>query len=1010
MTSMKGFMKNRAHESREQGVAIVGMAGRFPGASTVDEFWSNLAAGVESIKFATDEELTKAGVDAATIANQNYIRASSTVREPEYFDASFFGFSNRDAELVDPQQRVFLECAFEALEDAGCDPDSFGRPIGVFAGAGMNTYAMTNILSRPDVIESAGAYQVMVGNDKDFLATRVAYKLNLTGPAVGVQTACSTSLVAVQMAFESLLRGECDAALAGGVSIPVPQSPGYMYVPGMILSRDGHCRAFDAESSGTVPGAGAGVVVLKRFADALAEGDHIYAVIKGAAINNDGSGKVGYSAPSVEGQSAVIRRSMDMAGFAPDSVSYIETHGTGTEVGDPIEFTALARVFESASDRKTSCVLGALKTNIGHLDTASGVAGLMKAALAISHRAVPPTLHFTNANPLIDFKSTAFHVNTNLFPYEAQTPFRAGVSSFGIGGTNAHVSLEEAPVLRSDAFEGAQLFVLSAKSAVALDQRLAQLEQYAGKNPTASFADVAYTLQVGRKAYQYRLALVAGSVDELKTALQSARIKTVRTETVPADAASVAFLFPGQGSQYVNMGLGLYEAEPVFRAVVDECCEILMPHLQLDLRTILYPEAGKETEATQLLGQTAMTQPALFVVEYAMATLWMSCGVAPAAMLGHSIGEYVAACLAGVFPLEDALKLIVERGRLVQSLPGGAMLAVSLPEQDLEPMLNAEVSIAAVNSPGQTVASGNEMAIAELEEALRKRSIHCRRLRTSHAFHSPMMEPIVEKFVEQVRMIELRPPNMRFLSNVTGTWITEQQATDAAYWGEHLRKTVRFAECLRTLGQDDGMALLEVGPGDTLLSLAKGEGTEQRRPMVASMRHPLAVESDRAFWLTAAGRLWLLNTSIDWKGFHSGQKRLKLSLPTYPFRRQRFYIEPGKAAAIEDASLSKRTNIDDWFYVPSWRRSVVEISFQAAQQKTWLVLSDDGALMDALAHGLGSEGRVIQVKTGESFRRVSETCYTIDPMNKDDYEDLVRDLSLRDAIAKPYHSRVRGSA
>jgi acyl transferase domain-containing protein len=992
------FIKGRTDEYREQGVAIVGMTGRFPGASTVEEFWANLVAGVESIRYATEEELRAAGVEAGVIADPDYVRASSTVHEPEFFDAAFFGFSRRDAEIVDPQQRVFLECAWEALEDAACDPDSFVGTIGVFAGAGMNTYAMRNLASRPDIMESAGEYQLMIGNDKDFLSTRVAYKLNLTGPAIGVQTACSTSLVAVQIAFESLLRGECDAALAGGVSVPVPQSPGYMYVPGMILSRDGHCRAFDAEASGTVPGAGAGVVVLKRLADAMADGDHIYAVIKGAAINNDGSSKVGYSAPSVTGQSAVIRKSMEMAGFAPKSVGYVEAHGTGTEVGDPIEFTSLAQVFGSAAERKNSCVLGALKTNIGHLDTASGVAGLIKAALAIKHRVVPPTLHFTNANPLIDFKATTFHVNTALLPYEAEAPFRAGVSSFGIGGTNAHVSLEEAPMMESDVSVGAQLIVVSAKSAAALAQRLALLEKYVDGHPAADLADIAFTLQLGRKPFRHRQAIVADSIAELKAALQPGKPKSIRIENAPDDVANVAFLFPGQGSQYVNMGRGLYESETTFRDVVDRCCEMLKQPLQLDLRTVLYPALDDEAEATRTLGQTAITQPALFVIEYAMAMLWMSFGVVPAAMLGHSVGEYVAACLAGVFSLEDALMLIAERGRLVQSLPGGAMLAVSLAEHDLEPMLSANVSVAAINSPGQTVASGDEAAIEALEAALQKRKIQCRRLRTSHAFHSPMMEPIVEAFVEKVGTIRLRPPTIRFLSNVTGTWIAEEQATDPAYWGSQLRNTVRFAECSKTLTDGTDLALLEVGPGETLLSLMKGNGAAQQGPMAPSMRHPLAAEGDREVWLAAMGRLWLLNTAIDWKAFHVGQRRLKLSLPTYPFQRQRYYLEPGKPKVTKDALIEKQPDIADWFYVPSWRRSAAVALPKQEASRTWLVLSEDGALMDALESGLGNDGRVVQLKTGERFGRISDASYAINPARRADYDHLVRELLSRDLL------------
>lgn len=993
---------NQSSEQHARGGAIVGMAGRFPGASTIDEFWSNLTNGVESVKFSSEEELAAAGVDAATLANRNFIRASSTIREPEFFDAAFFGYSAREAEIIDPQQRVFLECAWEALEDAACDPDTFAGAIAVFAGAGMNTYAVTNLFSRPDVVASAGAYQIMVANDKDFLATRVAYKLNLRGPAIGVQTACSTSLVAVQMAFESLLRGECDLALAGGVSIPVPQSPGYMYVPGMILSRDGHCRAFDASASGTVPGSGAGVVVLKRLDDALDDGDHIYAVIQGAAINNDGSAKVGYSAPSVEGQSAVIRRSMEMAGFESGSIAYVEAHGTGTEVGDPIEFTALAEVFGSATAGSQSCALGSVKTNIGHLDTASGVAGLIKAALAIKHREIPPTLHFAKPNPLIDFSVTPFHVNTISLPVEEKMPFRVGVSSFGIGGTNAHVSLAEGPRVESDASSGAQLIVLSAKSTAALEERFSQLQSFLDVNPSTSLADLAFTLQVGRKSFRHRQAIAASNIAELSAALQSrtaasSKLLALKAEAPMAEATNVAFMFPGQGSQYVNMGLALYRGEAVFRETVDRCCELLKEHLQLDLRTILYPEPGSESDSQELLGQTSMTQPALFTIEYAMAKLWLSCGVHPTAMLGHSVGEYIAACIAGVFSLEDALALVAERGRLIQSLPSGAMLAVGLSEQDLEPLLSPELSIAAINSSNQTVASGNEDAVAALEAALLRRKIECKRLRTSHAFHSPMMEPILAEFTQAVSKIELKAPSIRFVSNVTGTWITTEEAVDPAYWASHLRSTVRFADCARTLASEADSVLLEVGPGETLSALVRGKSGQTEVQLLTSMRHPLAQDDDREFWLTAVARLWLQGAPIKWEGLHTGSRRLKLSLPTYPFQRQRHYIEAGKAIEPAKTALDRQVDIANWFYAPSWKRSVDDLLAQTkpTQLQTWLVLCEDGTLMDALSTGLTASGRVIQVRPSESFDRISDERYAINPASREDYVLLLDDLRSR---------------
>jgi acyl transferase domain-containing protein len=563
--------------------------------------------------------------------------------------------------------------------------------------------------------------------------------------------------------------------------------------------------------------------------------------------------------------------------------------------------------------------------------------------------------------------------------------------------------------LQSDASNGTQLIVLSAKSAPALDQRMAQLESYLAASPSPNLANVAFTLQVGRKPFRHRQAIVASGVDELKAALQarsspSNKLKALRTENAPADAARVAFLFPGQGSQYVNMGRDLYASEPVFRDAVDRCCKVLGGHLQFDLRSVLYPGNDGEDEAARQLAQTANTQPALFVIEYAMAQLWMSCGVRPAAMLGHSVGEYVAACLAGVFSLEDALALIAERGRLIQSLPGGTMLAVNLTEQDLEPLLSPELSIAAVNSAGQTVASGSDAAIAALEAALQRRKIQCRRLRTSHAFHSPMMEAILARFVERVAQVELHPPTLKYLSNVTGTWIKPEQATDPAYWGAHLRRTVRFAECAATLTADADLVLLEVGPGDALLSLVRGKNSAADKSMAASMRHALAAENDRDFWLNAAGRLWLWNAPLEWTGLHAGQRRLKLSLPVYPFQRQRYYVEPRK---IEPDNTSQKSaivplfrsdDLTEWFYAPSWRRSVAEVLPQDVPTagEAWLVLAEDGPLITALRSGLGVESALIQVRSGPGFRRASTECYEIDPAKRADYDQLLRDLSARE--------------
>ncbi len=984
-------------EQRRQGIAIIGMAGRFPGAASVAEFWENLKAGVEAIRFATPQELEEAGIDPRLRENPDFIPASSTLKDPESFDAAFFGYSAREAEVMDPQQRVFLECAWEALEDAGCDPSRYRGAIGVFAGAGMNTYAL-NLMTNPSALQAVGAYQAMISNDKDFLASRVAYKMNLRGPAVGIQTACSTSLVATQMAVESLLRRECSMALAGGVSIPLPQPVGYTYLPGMIFSRDGHCRTFDAQASGTVPGAGVGIVVLKRLEEARVDGDAIYAVIRGAAINNDGAAKAGYSAPSVEGQATVIRRSMEMANFSPDSIGFVEAHGTGTSVGDPIEVTALAAAFRMDAPKPGNCVLGALKSNLGHLDAAAGVAGLMKAALTVRDRVLAPTLHFETPNPLIDFAATPFRVSAKPERYAGAGPFRAGVSSFGIGGTNAHVSLEEPPARRSDESETSQLLVLSAKTLAALDRMSQRLSEFAATHPSANLADMAFTLQRGRQAMTHRRTLVAHSMEQVADGFGRAGGPLLCSGEAPDHPRPIAFLFPGQGSQYPNMGAGLYRTSAVYRETFDRCAALLRPHLGADLLDLLYTGRMPAADAERLLARTEYTQPALFAVEYSMAMVWMDLGVEPDAMLGHSVGEYVAACLAGVFSLEDGLALIAARGRMIQAMPAGTMLAVSLPEMDLEPLLDERVSIAAENAPGQSVASGEESAIAELEERLRSRKIECRRLRTSHAFHSPMMEPVAAEFARRVAEVPLHAPQRRYLSNVTGTWITAAQATDPRYWASHLRNAVRFADCGRRLLEDDSMVMLECGPGETLLGLLRMQlPPRSARLLLASMRHPAATRNDREVWLDAVGRLWVAGAAINWEGMHRGEKRLRISLPTYPFERQRYWIEsrPIEATTAKDAEPpQKEKDIADWFYLPSWRRTASAMLpvGNAGRNDTWVVFDEPQASGHSLFGKLDLPGTVITVESASQFERRSQLRYAMDTTVAAHYAQLLEQL------------------
>ncbi|MEW6302843.1 MAG: type I polyketide synthase, partial [Verrucomicrobiota bacterium] len=889
-----------ASPQSETGIAIIGMTGRFPKARDVDEFWRNLCDGVEGISFFTDAELEQAGV-AIPKDNPHFVKARGILEGADMFDAAFFGINPKEAEVMDPQHRVFLECAWEALESAGYDSEKYGGSIGVFAGMSMNTYLAHNVLSRPDIVERLGEYQVMLGNDKDFLPTRVSYKLNLKGPSLNIQTACSTSLVAVCVACQNLLNYECDMALAGAVSISFPQKKGYFHQEGGIASPDGRCRAFDAKAAGTVAGEGAAIVVLKRLEDAKADGDQIYAVIKGFAINNDGSLKIGYTAPSVEGQAEVIATAQTMAGIAPETIGYVEAHGTGTPLGDPIEIQGLTKAFRRTATNNGFCAIGSVKSNIGHLDTAAGVAGLIKAALALHHKVLPPSLHFETPHPNIDFANSPFFVNATLAEWKPrETPRRAGVSSFGIGGTNAHVVLEEAPLAPpSSQSRPAQLILLSAKSPSALETATANLAEFLIKNPELNLADAAFILQTGRRAFPYRRMLVCRHVDDAAKALDNRDPRRLSTNMAEHENPPVIFMFPGQGAQHINMGLELYETEPVFRNEVARCCEILAPHLGLDLRALLYPPPEASEAAKQTLTQTVNAQAALFVTEYALAKLWLHWGVRPAAMIGHSVGEYVAACLAGVLSLQEALPLVAARGRLMQQLPGGSMLAVRLPERDVQPFLRGTLSLAAVNGPSLCVVSGETNAIARLQGELVDRGIASTLLQTSHAFHSAMMEPMLKPFAERVSKAQLKPPATPFVSNVTGTWITVEQAIDPTYWVRHARQTVRFADGLSELLQQPDNVFLEIGPGQTLCNLAKQNPARRASTAVlASLRRINDSSPDSDVLLAALGQLWLHGVRIDWRKFYEHEQRRRVRLPTYPFERKRFWIEPARRASL----------------------------------------------------------------------------------------------------------------
>jgi acyl transferase domain-containing protein/acyl carrier protein len=982
-------------------IAVIGMVCRWPGAKNIDEFWRNLRDGVESVSFLGDEELEASGVDPALPTDPHYVKAAAVLDGVEWFDAAFFGLTPREAEVMDPQQRLFLECAWEALEQAGYDAESYSGAIGLFAGARTNTYLL-NIYSHPEIVRSLGAFQIGLGNDLAFLSTRVSYKLNLKGPSYSVHTACSTALVGVHLACQSLLTGECQMALAGAVAVNVPQKTGYVYQPGGIVSPDGHCRAFDAQAQGTIFGSGVGIVVLKRLEDALADGDTIYALIKGTAVNNDGSLKASFTAPSVQRQTDVIAEAIANAEIDPQTISYVETHGTGTALGDAIEIRALTKAFGSHAEKPGSCAIGSVKTNFGHLDVAAGAAGLFKTILALKHGMLPPSLHFEAPHPNIDLANSPFYVNSKLSEWKTNgTPRRAGVSSFGIGGTNAHVVVEEAPPRdESGDARPQQLVVLSAQSPSALETMTVNLAAHLRRHPDLKLADVAYTLGAGRKAFSFRRMLVEPTLDEAAHALETLAPQSVFTHCPEANDPPVVFMFPGQGAQHLNMGLDLYRDEPTFREQIDRCAELLSPHLGLDLRSLLYPKEAEMETARLQINQTWLTQPALFVIEYAMARMWMQWGVQPRAMIGHSIGEYVAACLAGVMTLEDALTLVATRGQLMQQLPTGAMLAVPLPEQEIRPLLNGKLFLAAINEPSLCVASGSTEAVAGLEQDLAQRGLRSRRLPTSHAFHSQMMDPAIAPFVEEVKRISLRPPEIPYVSNVTGTWVTADEAVDPAYWGRHLRQAVRFADGLELLLQEPGGILLEVGPGHTLSQLVKRHPRSTSEQVVlSSMRHHDEEVSDERCLLKTLGQLWMNGVSVDWLRFYAHEHRHRLPLPGYPFERQRYWIalQDKSAAPITAPATEKEPEIADWFYRPSWRPTPLLRSLKAAQvsqeRRCWVVFSDEFGLAADLAVRLRQEAQdVVTVLMGEAFRQVSDNVFSINPVAADDYRSLFQAL------------------
>ncbi len=908
-------MSSPSESTSAEGIAVVGMSGRFPGARSVGQFWQNLVNGVESISRFREDELEYSIATPETKAQgQTFIRARGVLDDADKFDAAFFGIVPREAELMDPQHRLFLECAWETLENAGWDPEQFPGMIGLYAGLSINSYLLYNLCAdRRFTADFAaqfqtGNYHTLLGNDKDFLPTRVSYKLNLRGPSMAIQCACSTSLVAICQACTALSNFQCDMALAGGVSISFPQKRDYLYQEDSLVSADGTCRTFDAMARGTVFGHGVAIVLLKRLADAVADGDNILAVIKGTALNNDGSVKIGYAAPSVTAQADVIAMAQAAAGVDPETITYVEAHGTGTPLGDPIEVAALTQAFRAGGARRNGfCALGTAKTNIGHLDSAAGATGLIKTVLQLQHGMIPPLLHFSSPNPKIDFDNSPFFPAGKLLEWKrGPEPRRAGVSAFGVGGTNAHVVVEEAPARPPAApSRPCQLLVLSARTQTALDQMTANLAAHLEGNPEICLPDVAYTLQKGRRRFNCRRICVCDGAATAAAALRSGDPNRLPAASASGKRPPVVFLFPGQGAQYVNMGRQLYDTEPVFREQLDLCAEILTPHLKLDLRPLLYPPPERKDEVQKQLTQTGVAQPALFAIEYALARLWMSWGIQPAAMAGHSLGEYVAAVLAGVMSLEDGLAVLAARAQMMQSMPSGGMLSVRLPEIDLLPLLSGSLAIAVINSAKLAVVSGRHDELDALRARLEAKKVACKTLWTSHAFHSAMMDPIVEPFAHRVAEVKLSAAKIPIVSTLTGNWIEPLDWTQPDYWARQLRHTVRFADAGEIFVKRPDHVLLEVGPGQTLSNLIQQRPDREKKQLVIASMPPIENTEEAEALMTALGRLWLADVAVDWDGFYSRERRSRIPLPTYPFERRRFWVEPVKVTGLPDGQINQ---------------------------------------------------------------------------------------------------------
>lgn len=938
-------------------IAVVGMAARFPGAPDIDAFWNLLCGQREAITRFTDDELRASGISEQILSDSSYVKAGGIIDDADAFDASFFGYSTKEAGLLDPQHRVFLECAWHALESCGRASSEDRMKAGVFASCGPNTYLLNNVFANDDIRTSTDPHQLIITGDKDFLATRTAYLLDMRGPSMTVQTACSSSLVAVHLACQSLRNRECELALAGGVALRFPMRAGYWHTPQGILSSDGHCRAFDRSASGTVFGNGVGIVVLKRLHDALADGDKIRAVVIGSAINNDGRAKPGYTAPSIAGQARVLSQALENANVEPDTITFFETHGTGTELGDAVEFAALSQVFPPRAEGRTPCALGAVKTNIGHLDAAAGIAGFIKTVLSLENREIPATLHFEAPGEKIPMAGSAFLVPTSIQPWRVlDQPRRAAVSALGIGGTNANIILEEPPTLpvvpSPESVPSEHVLVWSAKDEAAVDQLSDSLHELLSRPEGPALADLAYTLRHGREHFAVRRMMIAIDTAEALSILSAPGRPKVFHFTAKNPRPRIVFCFPGQGAGYRSMGQSLYRTQPAFRAIIDDCVARLRAlGANAAADALLSPPPADEMD-------TALAQPVLFCLEYALAQWWHRLGITPDALLGHSLGEYVAACHAGVFELDDALRLVIARGALMQRLPQGRMLTVRLPEQQANDWLAPGIDLAAVNSPNSVVFAGSESNLNRMSAALAAEDIHHQWLDVEKAFHSADMDTLLGEFGAILKNLRTNRPKIPVISNVTGNWLDADRAVDADYWVQHLRSTVRFSNGAHTLLSDGEWIAIEMGPGNALCGMLRQQRSERLQITLAGLGADAGNEIRTI--ADSCGQLWLHGISVNWRAFPPGQR---VALPPYPFQRRRHWIDPSPANSNKRASATAaRLPIESWFHRMSWRRGRAIHTGPELMDKNWLLLHDpegwSACISTWVEHHLGDIRRI----------------------------------------------------